>query len=142
MATQPHCHLSSTLTGAPENAPDQTYKAVWPGGRRVLYEVPVVVKHGLTGKLHAHRLMSGTTPVLLKSFELKLKVTPAELAVLELELGNIVYFVDFVHGDDGADHTAYVRQLLFQSMSQDDDYTPKQYRYNMIVKLIDADTVT
>lgn len=139
MPIQDHCHISSTLQVAGEKAPDKSYKAI---RRRPSYLIPLMPNRGLTGRLFIHRLVDvGGDPIVFTDFEYMLKVTPTELTALEAELGRSVYFCDHDHPDDGEDHTSVVRTMLFSELQHVKDYDPKLTYFDVMVKLIDGDTV-
>ena len=140
MAAQNHIHLSDTLGGAPENAPDAEYSVT---KRRPMYKGIVKFDRTLTGRLRVHALVDDTgDPIVFNSFQLQLLVSDTELETLRELIGETVYFVDNVHPDDGEDHTNYVRRVLLAQMGDIENYDPMLQHYRISIYLEDADTVT
>lgn len=116
MPMQNHIHLSTTLGGAPENAPDLLWYAYRNDPEP---EITFSINRSITGKLLFHAL-GGDTPVIFEIHRLTIFVEPTathttkeRLDMLRAMLGKRVYFCDNEHADDGTDHTADVQQFVF-----------------------------
>ena len=114
MSVQDHCHISDTLGGAPENAPNKTYRAFQRDDQPTIF---IAVERNLAGGLMTHVLASSGTPIQKANFEYILHVNLTELAELKGFLGKQVYFVDHDHCADGQDHTSYVKQGVLTALS-------------------------
>jgi len=109
IAARDHIHLSATIGGAPENAPNQTFTVTERQPRDVAY---FSVNRGLTGKLIVGGLSSAGTPIVFTDFDLRLKVSRSEYESLRAMHKRLVYFVDNLHPEDGADHTTSVKSVF------------------------------
>lgn len=106
MSVERHIHLDGDLSGSPENSPVNKYTALVP-------EVKMSVAHvalewAVDGTMMVHRVTDGSDTVVSRSRRYRLQVTNTELAALEADEGDSVYFVPNTHVGDGADHTPYV----------------------------------
>lgn len=119
MIMQHHIHLSDTLSGTPEFAPDIKWR-VRDDGWRIEPLLIETHRRTITGRLKKHRLRkSDGTIARLTNYQYILKIddfdglTKQERFDKILSLhGEEVYLVDALHAaNDGEDHTAYVKQM-------------------------------
>lgn len=104
--------LDVDLTG---NLPTNTYKVLFEGAEDV-FGPAVAVERGVTGKLHVHRLMSGSDPVVFEDHHFMLKLSRAELLLLTADVGRTVYFMPH-YRDEGAGWASYRFKVLLESMT-------------------------
>lgn len=140
--TQNHIHLSTTLGGYPEFAPDITWKVI---DRLEVPTVFVSLKRTLTGRLRAHRLRVNGEVVQLSSMNYTVVVQPAgeqgteeRLNDLKAMQGHPVYLVDNVHCDDGLDHTPYIRPMFLARVAEPVMFDKMLFRYHVDIELEDA----
>ena len=139
---QNHIHLSETVSGAPENAPD----TIWTVTNRT--EIPNVVmtyERTLTGKLRRHILREGGNPVQFYDYGYELKIydyggktTEQRLAQIRSMAGKFVYLVDVPHPDDGQNHAAYVKTMLVNRVGDISPFTKSGQLYYVTIELVDA----
>lgn len=124
MATQNHIHLSTTLSGAPENAPDITWK-VREDGRQIIPNIVETHRRSLRGKLNKHRLRNSSGDI-LRFTDFKYIIRLSDYGGLTKEerwdalvamQGEQVYLVDNIHANDGEDHTSDVRTMYLYIVS-------------------------
>lgn len=128
MNTQTHIHMSDTLEGSGELAPDWKWK-VKEDGWNPRPSVIASVERGLKGNLLISQITdSNGDPKQFTDYEYIIRVddywgqTKAERWTKLLELlGKTVYLVDVLHEDDGTDHSPSVRQMYFSEIG---DITP------------------
>lgn len=120
---QKHIHLSLTLGGAPENAPDTKYS--------VYKRTPVIaallkIERGLTGQAHLHVLGDNAgDPIVFRNWRYQIKVDDGDaLNTLSGLLGRRCYLVDSYHPDDWEDHTSHVRQVILVGISEIEHFNP------------------
>lgn len=147
MANQNHIHLSSTVAGAPEHAPDKK----WAITRRI--EIPDVVmsiNRTLNGKLRAHVLSNGSGPIQFVNFTLTVKVDARDgdtldqrVAILKAMHGKVVTFTDLNHPNDGANHVIYNKSVFCQvgEFEKVADQDPALQFFYVDVQLTDNYTV-
>lgn len=143
MATQiqNHIHLDTSIGGAPENAPTQT----WSVFERAV--IPVKVSgyvRGITGQLRNNVLMSSGEIVQLRDYGYVVKVqaegvyTAQEMLETLLSMdGKTVYLVDNYHPDDGEDHTSDVRTMRMTTTGVPEAINAAQQYYTVQVELTD-----
>lgn len=102
---QNHIHLDADLSGAPENAPINTYIALTPEIK--LSRAHTGLEWAVDGTMMVHRVTSGGDTVVARGRRYRLKVTRDQLTALEADEGDNVSFVPHFHCDDGEDHSAY-----------------------------------
>jgi hypothetical protein len=141
--TQNHIHLSLTLGGAPENAPDTKWKTL----ERVLIPTLIgTVERTLSGHFRHYEVVDELgDPVRPLDHYYKLIVREEDgedeeerLEKLLNMYGRIVYLVDHKHVDDGEDHTANVKTMYFSEMGEIIPVSVGVFRYEVEVTLIDA----
>lgn len=139
MPVQDHIHIGTTLEGA-ENAPSNKYRA---RARTPFWRIETQIDRGLTGKLFFDGIRDGNGDIIrFDEYDYNLLVSLDEIEVLKSMLGREVYLVDHVHPDDGEDHSAYVRSVVFAAMKYVSNIGPK-LRLNIVaISFIDNDTVT
>lgn len=147
MSLQSHIHLGLTVNGSPEFAPIYQWKVAFPNYDE-LPEVVLSIKRTSTGKLRVHTINDAYGPVQFMNYRMTLKLNSDNtysardyLSFLEFMNGKSVYFVDFDHPADGADHSAYVKTMLFQ-ISRPKPMTPMLDFYFVDIELTDNHTVT
>lgn len=145
MSVQNHIHLSKTIGGAPELAPDIKWKVSQKGYARILRGYSNVT-FGLTGKLHQRVLLdSGGDPVVKTDFRYRLVMRDYDgldyddrLDALYDMINQVVYLVDYDHPDDGASHAAAVRTVFLAQVSPiQDDHPTFNFGY-VDIELLDA----
>ena len=107
--------LDVDVGGVVANCPDNEYKVLFEGAEDI-HGSAVATERGITGKLHVHRLMSGSNPVVLQDHHYMLKMTRAEMELLIGDLGRTVYFMPN-YRDEGAGWAAYRFKVLLESLS-------------------------
>jgi hypothetical protein len=143
---QNHIHLSMTIGGSPENAPNMKWK-VRDDGR---VEIPVfraAIEEGLLGDVFAYAVKRAGQVVRRTDFQYILKVdanetytTEERKEFLKAMTGETVYLVDHYHVDDGEDHTAYIQTMFFESVGEfRSDVLSLEYYY-VPVKLVNRTT--
>jgi len=136
---QNHIHLDTSYGGTPEFAPTTKYKVFVREPKHTAY---VSINRALTARLISSTLLDiSNDPVVTTDYQLVLKLTPAEIAVLRGKLGKLVYFCDSYHPDDGESHSAYRRTMFFSSMEEQEPANVKLVYVRTRIVLIDADTV-
>lgn len=145
MAVRNHIHLSSTLGGAPENAPDTRWKTVQRGGRVEVSHTFKTVRYSLSGTVRPNVLKSGGTPVRRTDYQLRLLVRDYDgvsvadrIEALKAMEGTFVKFVDHDHPADGEDHTDFVKDMFFESLSPIPDDHPTLDFFVLDITLLDA----
>lgn len=146
MALQNHIHLSTTLDGAPENAPSFTW------GITERSEVPTVVaalKRTLTGKLMDHVLKDDSGVVQFMDYRYLVRIMAEggytieeRKAQLQAMQGKTVYLVDNYHAADGADHTSDVQAMFVAEMGSFDKFDAGLQRFYIEIYLTDNNRVT
>jgi hypothetical protein len=119
---QNHIHLSTTLGGSPENAPDLKWVA---SDRK---EIPVVfleLPRTLTGRLKRHMLTDDSGEVQLTNYLYVIKVQAdfsytleQRRAQLKAMHGKVVYLCDHFHASSGSDHTADVVTMVCKRVGE------------------------
>lgn len=115
-STYANIRLDTDLTST---LPTNTYKVLWEGDLR-LFEPAVHTERSLTGKLHIHKLLSGTDTKVFAGRRYKLLLGSgdatghAEVSQLSADLGTNVYFMP--HYRDEADVGTYRSVMYFKSM--------------------------
>lgn len=114
---QNHIHLSTTLTGSPEFAPDIKWKIKDRKQTPAFYGELVP---SLFGTRYAHVIKNGDNPVVYLdySYEMYLINDTDSTAIEKLNvliglLGRELYLVDTIHCDNGEDHTPFVHNAWF-----------------------------
>lgn len=145
MAVQSHVHLAATLGAAPENAPALKWKTVQRGGRVEVSHTFKTVRYALSGTVRPNVLKSGGVPVRRTDYQLRLLVRAYDgvsvtdrIDALKAMEGTFVKFVDHDHPADGADHTASVKDMFFESLSPIPDDHPMFDFFVVDVTLLDA----
>lgn len=140
MALQNHIHLDTSLGGAPENAPTNTWKAF---ARTPEFKILASFARSVTGKLQVQVLNSSGTPIQFKNFEYEIKAeSKTDLETLASYQGKTVYFVDHYHADDGEDHTDDVRTMVMGPLGKIKVPAVNEPYYSVDITLYDNDTVT
>ncbi|PJF45114.1 MAG: hypothetical protein CUN55_00560 [Phototrophicales bacterium] len=148
MATkfQDHIHLSPSIGGSPEFAPDTKY---------VLYSrsrVPSfqgTVKRTITGLLRVHTQKDPTllsSPIKPVNFEIEIKLTDngsktAYEQYLDLEAllaEKILFFVENYHPDDGEDHTNFIKKVYATSVGPFRSFGPGFVSGTVPITLVDT----
>jgi len=137
MAVQNHIHLSSTLGGAPENSPDETYTV---HVRQEKFVVYTSVMRSINGTTRVGALEDANGPMVYTDFSMVLSLTAAELATLKAELGREVYFVDHDHAADGTNHTSDVVTMLLQEIGEPENLDPMLNYFTAKIVLVDTNT--
>lgn len=144
MSLQSHVHIALTLGGAPEFAPIYSWKLVRYDEEP---EVILALKRTSSGKLRAHAIENVNGPIQFMGYGITIKisnddplVTRQYVGYLKAMNGRTVYFVDFDHAADGADHTADVKAMVLQISRVKPMSTMLNY-YEIDVNLSDANTV-
>lgn len=133
MAVQNHIHLSTTLGTAPENAPTLKWKAL---ERQNVVSITTSIKQTLAGKTRVHVLQDISGPIVLETFQYKLKVqadygytVEDRIAQLKALNGRRAYLVDHFHANDNADHTADVIEVFCEVGAFPTDHIALQFFY-------------
>lgn len=95
----------------------------------------VVSERSITGKLHVHRLMDGSTPELFKDYNYILILTRTELANLIADAGRTVYFMPNYRDD--TDTATYRSKVLFESLTNVRNIDPFLDYYQATIYLRD-----
>lgn len=113
---QGHIHLSTTLSGLPENAPDLQWVTI---DRLETPTVFLSMQRSQTGKLFVHRLANANGIVQLTEFKYAVKVQPdfgytlaERRAQLKALNGKSAYLVDHFHCEDGLDHGPFIQPVV------------------------------
>lgn len=141
MPMQNHLHLSQTLGGSPENAPDLK----WPAYDRL--PVPYVnlnMRRAQNGVLHVNDLQRSGNTVQLLNFNYVLALRDYDgvdlttrFAYLQAMQGQAVYLVDHEHADNGDDHTSDVRLMVLEYVGPYEKIDTALTHYRVEIKLID-----
>lgn len=115
--TQNHMHLALTKSATGEKAPIYKWKSV---DEQIEPTHIASIDQSLDGTVRVHRVRRVGVPVRLVNYNYKLKVsdygdgmTMEERVDLLLAMqGEKVWLVNHNHVADGADHTAYVKQMI------------------------------
>ena len=143
MPTQNHIHLSLTIGGAPENAPDTKWKT--------LERIPIPtllgsVERTMSGHFrHFETRDEGGNPVRPVDMYYKVIVrdeysddVETRLDKLIAMLGEVVYLVDHKHADDGEDHTANIKTMHLTEIGEIVPVSVGLFRYEVEITLSDA----
>lgn len=110
MALQNHIHLSKTVSGSGEKAPNLKWVIT---DRLDMPQKFMGLKRTLTGKLKKHVLTDESGVVRLTNYKLTVKVQAdygytldQRIAQIKAMNGETVYFCDVFHAADNADHTS------------------------------------
>jgi hypothetical protein len=113
---QDHVHLSTTLTGSPEFAPDMKW-TVKDRDENIIFRAEIV--DSLTGNIYAHVIQKDGIPVVRSDYQYTIKIigdndhnTFYYESLLNSLAGKYVYMVDNYHEDDGEDHTDSIIQAF------------------------------
>ena len=107
--------LDVEVGGVVANCPDNEYKVLFEGAEDI-FGPAVSVERSITGKLHVHRLMDGSNPVVFDDHHFTLKLTRAELVTLTADVGRTMYFMPH-YRDEGAAWATYRFIVLLESMT-------------------------
>lgn len=138
---QNHLHLARTLNGNPEYAPEYQWSATQ---REDVSEGTVTLVYSINGQFTPYVLSDANGPVLFQNWRYQVKVeeTPTETLAQRIEAlkdmnGRVVFLVDFVHPDDGEDHTDYVQRVFCRVGEFPPDH-PTLLHFYVNVELTDA----
>lgn len=136
MATQAqnHIHIDVDLSGAPENAPVNTYTALTPEIKKS--RAFVALEFAVDGTAMVHRVTSGGSTVATYSRRYKLKVSRAEEAQLVADEGELVSFVENYHCDNNEDHTAFIETAILLIVDTQSREHADLASYYMTVELL------
>jgi len=145
LAVRNHIHLSDSLGGTPEFAPNLK----WPvADRRERPEVFQSVKRSLTGVLFNHVLSDVNGPLQFRNWRFVIVVrdydgdTVWERAeILKGLNGKQVYFVDNYHTQDGATHAGDVLTMVLAHLGEFPQFNPDLIRFYVECELVDAFSV-
>jgi len=124
--------LDCDLTG---ELPTNEYGVTFDGLSQ-MYEPAIVVERSLTGTMHVHRILTGSTPMVFDGFEYVLLLTRAEKTQLAEDLGKLVYFMP--HYRDESDVDAYRSVMLFRGMQDVRNLDPHLEYYHATIILEEA----
>lgn len=115
-AVQNHIHISSTLEGSGEKAPDIKWLI---HDRKMMPTVFMTLRRTKRGNLRNNVILDTGNPVQITNFQYELRIhsdetytTAQREAFLLAMQGKKVYVVDSVHCNDGEDHTSFVKQMV------------------------------
>ena len=140
MPTQNHIHLYTSTESGGENAPLVKWKVT---DRLEMPRVTMTAEESLTGRTLRYLLQDQAGTIRYTDYKYTLRVdnyagytTDERKAFIDSWLGNILYLVDNVHPDDGQDHAASVKKVLFYTRTPWEVFDQGLTRYYTTIELV------